>query len=148
MLVQIRFPVAIGEFGSKFEDPQDVEAMKDLALYLGKQKTFASSCWRSLNDTLTHSRHSAHSPSRSAAYMKVESMPVGVMTGASVPRSSLRTAPSSPLGPHAGPHHLGRGPCPEGVHECAAPPRLLPHNDEPLHIALWLTVSQTRQLKN
>lgn len=35
-LVQVRFPVAIGEFGSKFEDPEDVQAMRDLALYLGK----------------------------------------------------------------------------------------------------------------
>lgn len=34
--VQVTFPVAIGEFGSKFEEPEDIQAMQDLASYLGR----------------------------------------------------------------------------------------------------------------
>lgn len=40
MMVQVRFPVAIGEFGSKFEDPQDIQAMQDVASYLGRVPAF------------------------------------------------------------------------------------------------------------
>ncbi|KAL0040077.1 hypothetical protein WJX79_005360 [Trebouxia sp. C0005] len=32
---QMVFPVAVGEFGSKFEESQDIQAMQDLASYLG-----------------------------------------------------------------------------------------------------------------
>ena len=35
--MQVRFPVVIGEFGSNLEDPQDVQAMQDVASYLGRK---------------------------------------------------------------------------------------------------------------
>ncbi len=34
--MQMVFPVAIGEFGSKFDESQDIQAMQDLSSYLGK----------------------------------------------------------------------------------------------------------------
>ena len=35
MILQIVLPVAIGEFGSKFEDKLDAETMHDLVAYMG-----------------------------------------------------------------------------------------------------------------
>ena len=36
MTLQAVLPVAIGEFGSKFEDKLDAETMHDLAAYMGE----------------------------------------------------------------------------------------------------------------
>ena len=36
MILQVVLPVAIGEFGSKFEDNLDAQTMHDLAAYMGE----------------------------------------------------------------------------------------------------------------